>query len=435
VLLPGGEPVRVRGVEVHGRQAEEAVAPRRVAVNLGAIDVGSVRRGVTMASPESLAVTRRVDVRLTLVPSAPALEHGVRVRVHQGTAEVLGRVSIGATRTPDGGWEAARTGETGVAVPAGGEAYVRLRLEGQAVLTRGDRLVLRSYSPPMTIAGGRVLDPEPPSGGIRRPNSLDRFRRMDGGAGVVEAWLVEQAGRGLGPEDLVRRGGLSPAEARRALEAAVAAGTAQMAGRRAFDAAFASGLAGAIERVVGAFHEREPIETGMPRDAVRQQTARDVRTELFDQVVGNLLGRGRLTGTDRLRLSSHRSAAAGAMAPAVEAVLSAVEAAGLCPPDEASLARAAELAPVDLRPLLSVLVRQGRLVRLETLYFHPERLARLKTEVRSAAAAAGTEVELDVAAFKDRHGLTRKFAIPLLEWLDRERVTRREGKRRVVLAD
>jgi selenocysteine-specific elongation factor len=433
VLLPAGEPVRVRGVEVHGLQASEAVAPRRVAVNLGAVDAASIRRGVTVASPGSLAVTRHVDVRLTLVPSARPLEHGAPIRMHQGTGEVVGRVLIGATRAGAGDWMAVRPGEAGVTVLPGGDAYVRLRLRRPAVLTRGDRLVIRSFSPPMTIAGGVVLDPEPRPGGIRRPGAFERFRGLDEAGDVVDVWLAEQAGRGLAAADMVRRGGLGPVAASLALEQAVAAGTARPAGGRVFEARFVDVLAASIEGVIGEFHQRHPIETGMPRDAVRQQTAEEVRQELFDTIVGELIERGRLAGTARLRLSSHRSAAAGVMATAVEAVLDTLAAGGLEPPDVLTLAASVGVPPGELRALLQLLVREDRVVRLDTLFLHPAVLARLKDEVRLLAAGAGQEVDLDVAAFKNRYGLTRKYAIPLLEWLDRQRVTRREGNRRVIL--
>jgi len=153
VVQPGGRVVKVRGVQVHGTPSTEAVAGQRTAINLGGVDVGEVSRGETLLAPETLTVTRRVDAEIDLLPAAKPLKHGARVRLHNGTSEVLGRVSIAG----------ASIGE----VAPGKTALVRVRLESPAVLTRGDRFIIRAYSPLMTIGGGIVLDPASTRPGIR----------------------------------------------------------------------------------------------------------------------------------------------------------------------------------------------------------------------------------------------------------------------------
>src|SRR4029453_15531354 len=134
VVQPGGRVVKVRGVQVHGKSSTEAVAGQRTAINLGGVDVGGVSRGGALRAPGGWSVTRRVDAEVDLLPTAKPLKHGARVRVHNGTAEVLGRVSIAG----------ASIGE----VAPGKTDLVRLRLESPAVLTRGDRFIIRAYSPP-----------------------------------------------------------------------------------------------------------------------------------------------------------------------------------------------------------------------------------------------------------------------------------------------
>ena len=164
-MQPGGRVVKVRGVQVHGKPSAEAVAGQRTAINLGGVDVGDVSRGETLLAPDTLSVTRRVDAEIDLLPTAKPLKHGARVRLHNGTSEVLGRVSIAG----------ASIGE----VAPGTTALVRVRLESPAVLTRGDRFIIRAYSPPMTIGGGVVLDPAPTRPGIRSESgraSLDALR-------------------------------------------------------------------------------------------------------------------------------------------------------------------------------------------------------------------------------------------------------------------
>ena len=144
--------VKVRGVQVHGARRDRAVAGERSAVNLGGIEVNEVGRGQNLTAPGAFEQTRLADAVLELLPDAKPLKHGTRVRMHQGTAEVLGRIAI-AGPAPS--------------VTPGSSAFVRLRLERPAVLTRGDRFIVRAYSPPMTIGGGRILDPRAPRTAVR----------------------------------------------------------------------------------------------------------------------------------------------------------------------------------------------------------------------------------------------------------------------------
>jgi selenocysteine-specific elongation factor len=224
----------VRGVQVHGKKTPDVEAPHRVAINLGGVSVENLARGDTLASADGLAVTRRADLRVHLLADARALRHGARVRVHHGTSEVIGRVSIAATRPAEGGaWAPARVGDLGVSVPPGGDALVRLRFDRPAVLTRGDRVVFRAFSPPVTIGGGVVLDPLAPAGGVRRAASLDRFTRLSDDRDALAVWLSEAGGRGLDPQRFVPRGGLTPDAARAAADALAAAGQARPRGRPA----------------------------------------------------------------------------------------------------------------------------------------------------------------------------------------------------------
>jgi selenocysteine-specific elongation factor len=454
VALPEERPVRVRGVQVHGRQAGHAIAPGRVALNLGSIELAHLTRGVTLASPDSLCVTRRVDVHLELLKSARPLRHGARVRMHHGTSEVLGRVSICATRrdpsdratrrNPSDPWRRASAGELGVVVAAGAEAFVRVRLERPAVLTRNDRVVFRAYSPPVTIGGGVVVDPDPSASGVRRVDALDRFMALADPSGWIGVWLRESGGTGLNLETLIRRGGLGPAAAKSALDGLIASGQAIVAGglalsevERVFQRSIAARLEHATEETLSAFHAEQPLEAGMPREALRDKVAARVAPELFDTVLASLEARGAVRGTDRVARSDHRPSISPDDGRLRDAVLSALRAGGLRPPDIAELATTANAPVADVQALVQRLVREKKLIKLDTLVMHPDALSVLKQEVRALAGPGqpASAVTVDVSTFKERYGLSRKYAIPLLEWLDRERVTRREGDRRIVISN
>jgi selenocysteine-specific elongation factor len=151
--------------------------------------------------------------------------------------------------------------------------------------------------------------------------------------------------------------------------------------------------------------------------------------------VNSLTSRGIIRAGDRVATSDFKPTFSAEDTRLRDVVLASVRAGGLTPPDTAGLAAAAGIPAADVEPLVQRLVREKRLVRLDTLVVHPETLEGLKKDIRSLGGQ-GTPagpVTVDVATFKERYGLTRKYAIPLLEWLDRERVTRREGEKRLII--
>jgi selenocysteine-specific elongation factor len=432
-LLPRRQEVRVRGVQVHGKAEEMATAPCRLAVNLGGIPLERVARGMTLAAPGTIAVPRRVDVRLELLPGTRPLRHGARVRVHQGTGDSMARVSLSAIRAPsmpgspgERGWTRVELGAADVEVPPGGEALARLRLTTTLVLTRGDRIVLRVPSPPMTIGRAVVLDPEPPAGAIRRERASDRLMALTATDSVTwAATIIAEAGiRGVTPGDLMRRGGMSAAEAERVVTELVARGAVIRAADAVLDAEVAAEARAAIVKLLSAFHRSHPGEAGMPREVVRDHVRAGTKLEAL------LAGLGpSVVGTDRLALSSHQPMVSGDDARVMATVERALKAAGVQPPDIATLAGGAQASTAMVQKALMALVKAGRVQRLDVLWFHMDTLAALKAEVK----ALGPGAPIDVPSAKAKFGVSRKFAIPLLEYLDRERITRRSGDKRIVI--
>ncbi len=232
IVLPGGRAVKIRGVQVHGRREDRAVAGQRVAANLAGVDTSDLARGQTLTSPGAFAPTRVIDARVELIESARPLRHGARVRFHQGTSETLGRVAL-SSAVGDAG---ARTPVTpsAIDVPPGGSGYIRLRLEAPVVVTRGDRFIIRAYSPPDTIGGGVVLDPHPPRGGIRTDAGRARFRELDPATSpdpdvaaerAVLLMAGEAAGAGVPVAALSSRVGLPGPSAARVVDALERSGT------------------------------------------------------------------------------------------------------------------------------------------------------------------------------------------------------------------
>jgi selenocysteine-specific elongation factor len=426
VVLPSGLPVKVRGLQVHGRKVARALAGQRTAINLGGVDVGDLARGDELVTPGAFEATRRLDASLELLPDVRPLRHGARVRFHEGTAEIMGRVAIASVEG------SAAAGE----LPAGTRAYVRIRLERPAVIARGDRYIIRAYSPPVTIGGGQIVDPHPPRGGIRTAAARGRFEKLDParGAAPVDAAAVileEAALVGVPESTLVTRAGVRPDDLAAAVAALVERGTAVQAGHLIVDAHALAGARARLVTAIGDHHRAHPLSDGLPREEARERLF-GAASEAFVRALDDLVAAGKVIARDRLALTSHTVSLSPEEERARRAIERAFHQGGLTPPDPATVLQEGRIDPQVGDRILKLLLRQKILVRLETLYFHTEALQRLKDDVGRLKQGSGSAT-VDVGAFKERYGVSRKFAIPLLEFLDRERVTRRVGEKRVVL--
>jgi selenocysteine-specific elongation factor len=420
-LMPGAATPKVRGLQAHGHAEEVASAGQRTAINLGGVELAAVSRGQTLATSHSLSVTRRVDVSLDLLASARPLKHGARVRMHHGTAEVFGRVSL--------------AGADVAAVPAGGSALARLRLESPAVLTRGDRVILRAYSPPLTIGAASVVDPAPTTPGVRSPAGLQRLEELESADGpqTLAAMVRERGLRGVPISDAVARAGLAPGQVAGVVQELEKAGALRRAGDLLVSTKAVEDVASRLVKLVQECHAQHPLSEGLPREEARARLFAGVDGAVFETVMRGLTAARAIVDRERLALPGYRMALPGGEAT-VAAVEQAYRSGGLTPPDFAGIAAGTGIAAGVVETATTYLLRQKKLLKLDTLVLHQEALDGLKRDMAALkAGAGGGQVRLDVGTFKEQYGITRKFAIPLLEYLDRERVTRRLGDTRVLL--
>jgi selenocysteine-specific elongation factor len=427
-ILPRGLTATVRGVQVHGHQQPIAEAGQRTAVNLAALGLEDIERGDTLCAPGAFEATKRLDVLVDLLPSSKPLRHGARVRFHQGTSEVIGRIALAGRSIEEGGGARAE-------MEPGQIAYARLRLERPAVVTRGDRFILRTYSPPITIGGGSILDPEPPRGAIRTAAGAARFRRLHPAAAldeVVMTFVEQHAFQGLPRHALLSRAGATPDESARAIAGLEAAGRVAVIGDLLVSRALLARAADDLLAALKAHHAADPLSEGMHREEARERLMPRAPAAVFDAVVEPLAANGRIASRERLSLAGHAVSLSTEECRVRDALVRTYFDAGLAPPDQAAVRAAVRADPHLTDRILALLVRQRTLVKIDNLLFHRERLEGLKEDLRTMKAS-GAAVRLDVGAFKERYGVTRKFAIPLLEYLDRERVTRRVGESRVLM--
>jgi selenocysteine-specific elongation factor len=417
VLQPSGRIVKVRGLHVHGEATHEAAAGQRVAVNLAGVDVSDITRGETLTSADAVTVTRRADVRVELLPTARPLKHGARVRFHQGTRESIGRVVL-----PD-------TAE----LEPGTSAYARIYVDAPAVLVRGDRFILRAYSPLDTLGGGTILDPSPPRRGVRTAAGHARFTRLSASGAEAVMAMVDEAGlSGLPVSLLTGRAGVKLDE-REALVNELAQGSrATEIGGTLISASRLNAAEDGVVEAVTRYHASHPLEDGMPREEVRERVFSHASPQVFDRVLDTLTRRKRIVARDRVALASHSVALNDDEARARDAMIDMLRDAALAPPDLATLAGKIGVPIEVVNRMAALLVRRSVLVRAGELLFHESALRQLKAEIQ-ALKVSGAADTIDVGAFKERYNVTRKYAIPLLEFLDRERVTRRVGDSRKIL--
>lgn len=421
VILPVGRRSRVRRLQVHGHTVEQAWAGQRTAVNLPGLEVDQLNRGDLLAFPDTLQPTLTLDVSLALLKDAPrALRNRTRVRFHLGTGEILARVVL-LDR------EELNPGE---------EAYAHLRLEGMTVALAGDRYVIRSYSPAQTIGGGSILDPNPPVRRRARAMLLEHLKVLQTGTSAqqVERLLLQAGPVPIMPDALRVSAGLDETALQRELGQLIEGGTAVALGtkgelgylhRQSYDR-----LAAEIVSRLKDFHKQEPLKDGLPKEELRSKL-HQVGPALFVHLLQGLAEQRHIAlDREKVRHFEHR--------PTLSAAEQAVKA------RLAAIYLQAALQPADLEPALTQagadrktgitifrrLVDEGIVIKIkDNLYLHHDHYGRAKEMLLKHFE---THAAITVQQFKELLGISRRFAIPLLEHFDSVKLTRRHNDERVL---
>jgi selenocysteine-specific elongation factor len=414
-LFPSGKKVRVRGVQVHGTAAEQAVAGERTALNLAGVEKHELERGMVLTRPGMLQTSSRLDVKLSLLASARPLKNGSRVHLHAFSSETIATVALYGDKQ----------------LKPGAQAFAQLRSNAPLLLVPGDRFIIRQFSPVLTIGGGVVLDAMPvqrmpiaerlefletQSEGAAKPALLGRVVRR-GSQGITQAQLIAETGR---TEVQIER--LLSDLAR---EGAITRNVDLLIGRAALNEVSAQ-----LHKLVSEFHKRNSLVQGISKESLREQARlsgevlntaldlalRDKRLAITGELV-HLPGRGvvmRDEEAESRNVIEQTFASAGLKVPALKDVLGGLK-----------------IDKVRAQKIMTLLLRERVLIKVsDDLVFHQTALAELRKNLASQKVRSS---RIDVAGFKDLAGVSRKYAIPLLEYLDRERVTRRVGEQREIL--
>ena len=426
-LLPPGVKVRVRGLQVHGQTVKQANAGQRTAVNLAGIDTAQIERGMVLAPAGRLRPTQILDVWIDVLPGAARpVRTRSRVRFHIGATEVLGRVTV-----LDGSSE----------IPPGAGALAQLRLEAPVVALHDDRFVLRSYSPAETIGGGKVINPL--ASKHRRKETKQTIELLQAlinpDRATKFAALVSAARKhGIRSADIAAATGWTNEVFAQVAATATKQGATIDAGgvylaNQSFDQ-----LSREVIAELDRYHKREPLARGMLRETLREKLFARALPEVFSAVIGRLEVKGEVTSEkDVLRLSSHRVDLSDQDAKLREQIEKVYLDAGVEAPSLDEAMTRAHVAPAQraqARKILQLLIDNRTLIRVHgDMFMHVKAIENLKAKLENYAAQHEPDRLIDVPAFKVLAGVSRKYAIPLLEYFDREQVTRRAGDKRLIL--
>jgi selenocysteine-specific elongation factor len=418
-VYPPGFKARVRGLQVHGHSVAEAQAGNRTAVNLQGLEKEELQRGMVLAPPDALLPSRRLDAFLEILASAPRpLKHRQAVRLHTGTSE---RLAMPLLLDAD-------------ELPPGASGYVQFFLRESLALKPGDRLVVRSFSPAFTWGGGQVLHVHPPRHRRRQAEVLARLEILEKGAPeeVLPLYLEEAGAAGLGRSELEALLPWDPGDLLALLLRLSKQGQAlnyDPEKERYILAATASKLKGEITGTLAAYHRKNPLKPGLSKEELRRQLPPQMEVRLFNQLLNDLAQHGQIAVEKELvRLAGHRVTLAGDQEEHVNRLAALYRGGGLSPPTIKEAAASLEVSPDQLKQLLTLLLNQGRLVKVkEDLYFHREAIDQIKGQLVDFLKK---NREITVLQFKDLTQTSRKFTIPLLEYFDSARTTVRVGETR-----
>jgi len=413
-LFPGQRRVRVRGAQVHGQPAERATAGQRTALNLAGVSKEELARGMMLAPTNTFRTTRRTDVSLALLPSARPLKDRARVHLHAYTAETVAEVVLYG----------------GKQLAPGQSGFAQLRTAEPMLLLPGDRFILRQFSPVVTIGGGTVRDAAPLAGTGAKANAETLLPVLANGTApeILAARVARRGQAGLALADAVAETGWR--------QALVEAKAASLPGKllRFGDVLIAQEAFSQAQRetlvAVEEFHRANPLVAGISKEELREKLG--LSPEVFGAVLEALLREKKLAVTGEQVRSAGRSLVfKDEEAESKRTIEQAFSGAGLKVPALKDVLAGLRVDKATAQKIVTLLLRDKVLVKIsDDLVFHRRALEELRQRVNAYKAKSA---KIGVAEFKDLTGVSRKYAIPLLEYLDRERVTRRVGDQREIL--
>lgn len=421
-ILPEGIISRVRGLQVHGGKVDEAKAGQRVAVNLTGLETREIGRGSVLLQPGYLTTSFRLDVQLELLSQAERnIKNWTRIRFHLGTREALGRVVL----------------LEGEELAAGSRAYAQIVMEEPVVAAKRDRFVIRSYSPMVTIGGGKVIDPNPPKQKRFRPEVLRDLAIKEKGTPeeLILQYLLQAPTPFVPKSVLIAKVGLTSEESDRSLEQLLEDGRAiflKLEGvEHLVHPQVHADWQEEIREMLGKYHQEFPLRIGMVKEELRSRKFNFFSVKLFNALLKEWEEAGLISVVGQsIALYGYKPQPNLHYQQIIEQILLKYQTASLQPPFWGELGQTLAINDLELNEILNYCLNQKLLIKVaDDLYFR-------ETELNEARTIIVNHLQINrsltISEARDLLGSSRKYILPLLEYFDREKITRRADDKRIL---
>ncbi|MBC8443907.1 MAG: SelB C-terminal domain-containing protein, partial [Deltaproteobacteria bacterium] len=394
-----------------------ASAGMRTAINLQGVEKGAIQRGDMVAKPGTLRPTYMLDVMIHFLNSNPkSIKNRTRVRVHTGTSEVLGNLVLMESEE----------------LPPGETTVAQIRFDTPVTAVKGDRFVVRSYSPIRTIGGGQILNPIPPKHKRFQPRIITGLKTVaEADPETIIVHHLKEAGHsGLSTADLLLMTSITRAALGRKLDALVsrkAIALTDKESHRYVHAESIENIKADVTRYLVDYHDQHPLKPGMPKEELKSKfPVAAIDSKLFFLGMNDMLAeKAVFQEEETLRLATYTVSLKGEQSKIKTKIMAVYEKNGLTPPYFKDVCSAFDLDPSVARDILMVLVDEGRVIKVkEDLFFDVAAIEKLKSRLVEFLKQNN---EITTPQIKALTGVSRKYVIPLIEYFDTKQVTIRIG--------
>jgi selenocysteine-specific elongation factor len=418
-ILPRGIKTKVRGIQSHNLAVQRSVAGQRTAVNLQGVEKDQLSRGDTIVSAGFFTPTKTLDAKLDLLKQAPrGLKTGSRIRFYNSTQESIGRITLLGTNE----------------LAPGQEAYAQFRFEQPVIVQHGDRYILRFYSPMETLGGGMVLNPHPRR--HKQANMRESLKNLE----VLEKGTTEDrlalhiSGRGLaGMEEAVAIGTI--AADKQEITTALASLTQKKGALRVDNLYVHMSHLAELEKktldIIAKYHKENPLKPGLEKEELKGMLRMRLSPKVLNLTLDGLIKKKQVeTDGSRLRLPGFKAAVGKDQSAFKDRIVEAIRKGGPQPPLREELPALLGITDKDAKDLLKLLAEEGRTVRInDSLHLHKDTLESIKADLKKHLEG---KKEITMAEFRDLAKTSRKFAVPIMEYFDSQKLTQRVGDKRVL---
>ncbi len=418
-ILPKGIKTKVRGIQSHNQAVPRSVAGQRTAVNLQGVEKDQLSRGDIIVNAGYFAATKTLDVKLDLLKQAPrGLKTGSRIRFYNTTQEAIGRITLLGTNE----------------LAPGQAAFAQLRLEQPVIIQHGDRYILRFYSPVETLGGGMVLHPHP------RRHKQATMQESLKNLGLLETGSMEEklslltAGKGLGGMEEPEIIGAVAAD-KQEITAALASLGQKKAVLRVDSLYVNTGQLAGLEKktldLIKLYHKDNPLKPGLDKEELKGMLRMRLSAKVLNLAIDGLVKKKQLEADGpRLKAPGFKAAGGKVNDEVKNRIVEAIRKGGTQPPVREELPALFGISDKDAKDLLKLLADEGRTVRInDSLHLDKQIVETIRAALRKHLEE---KKEITMAEFRDLAKTSRKFAVPLMEYFDSQKLTQRVGDKRVL---